>query len=59
MPLARGIAAVMIELDGTLLDTVPDLAAAAERMLFARRRLPGAVRFLWLQRGRGRAQSGL
>ena len=33
MPLARGIAAVMIDLDGTLLDTVPDLAAAAERML--------------------------
>jgi phosphoglycolate phosphatase len=35
MPLARGIAAVMIDLDGTLLDTVPDLAAAAERMLAA------------------------
>ena len=33
MPLARGIAAVMIDLDGTLLDTVPDIAAAAERML--------------------------
>ncbi len=33
MPLERGIAAVMIDLDGTLLDTVPDLAAAAERML--------------------------
>jgi len=37
MPLARGIAAVMIDLDGTLLDTVPDLAAAAERMLAALR----------------------
>jgi phosphoglycolate phosphatase len=35
MPLARGIAAVMLDLDGTLLDTVPDLAAAAERMLAA------------------------
>jgi len=35
MPLARGIAAVMVDLDGTLLDTVPDLAAAAERMLAA------------------------
>ena len=35
MPIARGIAAVMIDLDGTLLDTVPDLAAAAERMLAA------------------------
>ena len=35
MPLKRGIAAVMIDLDGTLLDTVPDLAAAAERMLAA------------------------
>jgi len=33
--LTRGIAAVMIDLDGTLLDTVPDLAAAAERMLVA------------------------
>ncbi|MBE0612195.1 MAG: phosphoglycolate phosphatase [Burkholderiales bacterium] len=33
MPLARGIAAVMIDLDGTLLDTAPDIAAAAERML--------------------------
>ena len=35
MPLARGIAAVMVDLDGTLLDTVPDLATAAERMLAA------------------------
>ena len=35
MPIARGIAAVMIDLDGTLLDTVPDLAAAAQRMLAA------------------------
>ena len=35
MPLARGIAAVMLDLDGTLLDTVPDIAAAAERMLAA------------------------
>ena len=35
MPLARGIAAVMLDLDGTLLDTVPDLAAAADRMLAA------------------------
>jgi phosphoglycolate phosphatase len=35
MPLPRGIAAVMIDLDGTLLDTVPDLTAAAERMLAA------------------------
>ncbi len=35
MPLARGIAAAMIDLDGTLLDTVPDLAAAAARMLAA------------------------
>jgi len=35
LPLARGIAAVMIDLDGTLLDTVPDLAAAAARMLAA------------------------
>jgi len=35
MPLARGIAAVMLDLDGTLLDTVPDLAAAASRMLAA------------------------
>ena len=33
MPLARGIAAAMIDLDGTLLDTVPDIAAAAARML--------------------------
>jgi phosphoglycolate phosphatase len=40
MALARGIAAVMIDLDGTLLDTVPDLAAAAERMLAALN-LPG------------------
>jgi phosphoglycolate phosphatase len=35
MPLARGIAAVMIDLDGTLLDTAPDIATAAERMLAA------------------------
>ncbi len=35
MRFARGIAAVMIDLDGTLLDTVPDLAAAAARMLAA------------------------
>lgn len=35
MPLTRGIAAVMLDLDGTLLDTIPDLAAAAERMLAA------------------------
>ncbi|MGP1677021.1 MAG: phosphoglycolate phosphatase [Burkholderiales bacterium] len=35
MRLARGIAAVMIDLDGTLLDTVPDIAAAAARMLAA------------------------
>jgi len=35
MQFARGIAAVMIDLDGTLLDTVPDLAAAAARMLAA------------------------
>src|ERR1039457_2255592 len=35
MPLTRGIAAVMIDLDGTLLDTFPDLAAAADRMLAA------------------------
>ncbi len=35
MQLARGMAAVMIDLDGTLLDTVPDLAAAAGRMLAA------------------------
>ena len=35
MPLTRGIAAVMIDLDGTLLDTVPALAAAADRMLAA------------------------
>jgi phosphoglycolate phosphatase len=35
MPLARGIAAVMIDLDGTLLDTVPDLAAATGRTLAA------------------------
>ena len=33
MPLMRGIAAVMIDLDGTLLDTLPDIAAAAQRML--------------------------
>ena len=31
----RGVAAVMIDLDGTLLDTVPDLAIAAERTLLA------------------------
>ncbi|MEK7361822.1 MAG: phosphoglycolate phosphatase [Pseudomonadota bacterium] len=35
MPLERGIAAVMIDLDGTLLDTVPDIAAATQRMLAA------------------------
>ncbi len=35
MPLTRAIAAVMIDLDGTLLDTIPDLAAASERMLAA------------------------
>jgi len=35
MPFAQDIAAVMIDLDGTLLDTVPDLAAAAARMLAA------------------------
>lgn len=35
MPLTGSIAAAMIDLDGTLLDTVPDLAAAAERMLGA------------------------
>ena len=35
MALKRGIAAVMLDLDGTLLDTVPDLARAAERMLAA------------------------
>jgi len=33
MALVRGIAAVMLDLDGTLLDTIPDIAAAAERML--------------------------
>jgi len=32
-PSLRGIAAVMIDLDGTLLDTAPDIAAAAERVL--------------------------
>lgn len=37
MPLSRGIAAVMIDLDGTLIDTVPDIAAAANRMLAALR----------------------
>jgi phosphoglycolate phosphatase len=31
----RSIAGVMIDLDGTLLDTAPDIAAAAERMLAA------------------------
>ena len=35
MPPARGIAAVMIDLDGTLLDTAPDIAAAAGRTLAA------------------------
>lgn len=35
MPTTRGIAAVMIDLDGTLLDTLPDIAAAAGRMLAA------------------------
>jgi len=35
MPVGRGITAVMIDLDGTLLDTVPDIAAAAKRMLAA------------------------
>jgi len=35
MPLTPGIAALMIDLDGTLLDTVPDLAAASGRMLAA------------------------
>ncbi len=40
MPFARGIAAVMVDLDGTLLDTAPDLAAAAERMLAALRLAP-------------------
>jgi phosphoglycolate phosphatase len=35
MALERGIAAVMLDLDGTLLDTIPDLAAAADRMLAA------------------------
>jgi phosphoglycolate phosphatase len=35
MPITRGIAAVMIDLDGTLLDTLPDIAAAAGRMLAA------------------------
>ncbi|MCJ7837873.1 MAG: phosphoglycolate phosphatase [Burkholderiales bacterium] len=34
-PSLRGIAAVMIDLDGSLLDTLPDIAAAAERMLAA------------------------
>jgi phosphoglycolate phosphatase len=33
MRLTRGIAAVMLDLDGTLLDTIPDIAAAADRML--------------------------
>ena len=33
MQLGNGIAAVMVDLDGTLLDTVPDIAAAAARML--------------------------
>lgn len=33
MRFGRGIAAVMIDLDGTLLDTVPDIAAASARML--------------------------
>jgi phosphoglycolate phosphatase len=35
MRFERGIAAVMIDLDGTLLDTVPDIAAASARMLSA------------------------
>jgi phosphoglycolate phosphatase len=35
MPLPQGIAAVMVDLDGTLLDTLPDLACAANRMLAA------------------------
>ncbi len=40
MSFARGIAAVMVDLDGTLLDTAPDLAAAAGRMLAALRLPP-------------------
>ena len=35
MQFGRGIAAAMIDLDGTLLDTVPDIAAASARMLAA------------------------
>ena len=35
MSLARGVAGVMLDLDGTLLDTAPDLAAAAGRTLAA------------------------
>lgn len=35
MTLGRGIAAVMLDLDGTLLDTISDFAAAAERMTTA------------------------
>jgi len=37
MPLRGSVAAVMIDLDGTLLDTIADLVAATERMLVALR----------------------
>ncbi|MDH5343705.1 MAG: HAD hydrolase-like protein, partial [Betaproteobacteria bacterium] len=47
------VQAVMIDLDGTLLDTIPDLAAATNRMLEALDRAPLSLKTVSTYVGKG------